>query len=57
MAGFELDRSAKENKSLAVSAELDEMGMGRYQVSTEANKRGGDVVHAVRARSLPCLRH
>lgn len=31
MSGFDESRSARENKSLAVSAELDEMGMGRYQ--------------------------
>ncbi|PWN26103.1 MFS general substrate transporter [Jaminaea rosea] len=31
MLAFDDRRSAKENKSLAVSAELDAMGMGRYQ--------------------------
>lgn len=34
LAGFDERRSAKENKSLAISAELDAMGMGKYQVST-----------------------
>lgn len=29
--GFDESRSARENKSLAISAELDAMGMGRYQ--------------------------
>ncbi|CAO1634951.1 unnamed protein product [Parajaminaea phylloscopi] len=31
MANFDDRRNAKENKSLAVSAELDAMGMGKYQ--------------------------
>lgn len=34
LQSFDENRSASENKSLAISAELDAMGMGRYQVSS-----------------------